>query len=226
RRKLFKHKRVIQHFPALPYTSIAAFMLELAQRPEIAARALEFLILTAARPNEALAARWSEIDLAEATWTLPAERMKSGRQHRVPLSGRPAGGTRMSKSEKYRRLREKAEWLAQLRREVDAESWWEVERQHLLSLRLRSRFRGQCYRQPPEQLAEQGARLLCGIAAIPAQHADMFAYRAAQILSRAGHWARFMDEIKAVTKLPLKEEKPLAEIEKALHRAYDISRIL
>ena len=53
-----------------------------------AARALEFLILTAARTNEVLGARWSEIDFNNAAWTVPAARMKSGREHKVPLSDR------------------------------------------------------------------------------------------------------------------------------------------
>ena len=83
-----KRKPKVTHFAAMPYTAMAAFMVELSQRPEMSARALEFLILTAARPNEVLGARWSEINPAEATWTVPAERMKSNREHRVPLSGR------------------------------------------------------------------------------------------------------------------------------------------
>src|SRR6266568_2891150 len=82
-----KRKRKAQHFAALPYTALPGFMVELRQRQEMSARALEFAILTAARPGEVLGARWSEIDLAEATWTVPGDRMKSGRSHRVPLSG-------------------------------------------------------------------------------------------------------------------------------------------
>jgi len=54
----------------------------------IAARALEFLILTAARTNEVLGACWSEIDIAAAVWTIPAERMKAGREHKVPIGVR------------------------------------------------------------------------------------------------------------------------------------------
>jgi integrase len=83
-----KRKPKVTHFAAMPYTATPAFMVGLRQREEMTARALEFLILTAARPNEVLGARWSEINLAEATWTVPAERMKSNREHRVPLSGR------------------------------------------------------------------------------------------------------------------------------------------
>ena len=82
---LSKVKRV-QHHPALPYTEIGAFMAELRQQAGLAARAMELLILTATRTTEAIAARWSEIDLEQKIWTIPAERIKAGREHRIPLS--------------------------------------------------------------------------------------------------------------------------------------------
>jgi integrase len=88
RNLLPKRKRRVEHFAAMPYPALPAFLSDLRARPEMPARALEFAILTAARPGEVLGARWSEIDLAEATWALPGDRMKSGRPHRVPLSGR------------------------------------------------------------------------------------------------------------------------------------------
>jgi integrase len=74
------------HHPALPWGHIGAFMVALRSREAVAARALEFLILTAARTGEALGARWNEIDIAARTWTVPAVRMKARRAHRVPLS--------------------------------------------------------------------------------------------------------------------------------------------
>ncbi len=74
------------HHAALPFTEIREFMTRLRQRDAIAARALEFAILTAARSGEVLGAKWSEIDVERAMWTLPAVRMKAGREHRVPLS--------------------------------------------------------------------------------------------------------------------------------------------
>ena len=83
-----KRKPKPTHFAAMPYTAVPAFLVELGQRQEMSARALEFLILTASRPGEVLGARWSEIDPAEATWEIPGDRMKGGRPHRVPLSGR------------------------------------------------------------------------------------------------------------------------------------------
>jgi integrase len=73
------------HHAAMPYEDVAAFMGELRQRDAVAARALEFCILTAARSGEVLGLRWSEIDLDKALWTVPAGRMKAGRIHRVPL---------------------------------------------------------------------------------------------------------------------------------------------
>jgi integrase len=78
--------RKVEHHAALPYCEIGAFMPALRERDALAARALEFAILTAARTSEVINARWDEIDLRAKVWTVPAERMKSGREHRVPLS--------------------------------------------------------------------------------------------------------------------------------------------
>jgi integrase len=77
-----------KHHSALPYTDLPAFMAELHKRDSVSARAIEFTILTAARTGEVVGAVWEEIDRKEKTWTIPAERMKSGREHRVPLSDR------------------------------------------------------------------------------------------------------------------------------------------
>jgi integrase len=76
----------VNHHPAMPCTEIPAFMAELRQRGGVAARALEFAILACARTGEAIGARHSEIDFDAATWTVPASRMKGGREHKVPLS--------------------------------------------------------------------------------------------------------------------------------------------
>jgi integrase len=80
--------RDVEHLAALPYPKSPAFLASLRAREAIAARALEFLILTAARTGEVIGARWSEIDLLDKVWTLPAARMKAHREHRVPLSTR------------------------------------------------------------------------------------------------------------------------------------------
>jgi integrase len=76
----------VRHHPALPYIEVGAFMQELRDDAGIASRALEFTILTAARTNEVIQARWPEFDLDLKTWVVPAGRMKSKREHRVPLS--------------------------------------------------------------------------------------------------------------------------------------------
>ena len=76
------------HHAALPYAAAPAFMEDLRGRSATAARALEFTILTVARSGEVLGARWDEIDLKNKLWTVPAVRMKAGREHRVPLSPR------------------------------------------------------------------------------------------------------------------------------------------
>ena len=77
---------VIEHYPAIPWQDVGAFMVELRKREGIGARALEFSILTAARSGEVRGAKWDEIDLAAKLWTVPAERMKANKTHRVPLS--------------------------------------------------------------------------------------------------------------------------------------------
>ncbi|WP_324075209.1 MAG: integrase arm-type DNA-binding domain-containing protein [Erythrobacter sp.] len=76
------------HHKAMPYDAIPAFLKQLQERKAVAALALEFVILTAARTGEVIAAEWCEIDLAKAVWTVPAERMKAGKEHRVPLAPR------------------------------------------------------------------------------------------------------------------------------------------
>jgi integrase len=76
------------HHAAMPYRKVPAFVQSLRQRDATAARALEFLILTAARSGEVLGAGSAEVDFERAIWTVPAARMKAGREHRVPLAPR------------------------------------------------------------------------------------------------------------------------------------------
>lgn len=78
----------VEHHRALPYAEIGDFMTELRAVPTMAAKAMEFQILTCVRPGEACGVQWPEIDLQRATWTIPGDRMKAGKEHRVPLSGR------------------------------------------------------------------------------------------------------------------------------------------
>lgn len=80
------------HHPAMPWADVPGFLAEVRKRDATAARALELTVLTAVRTSEALGARWSEFDLQENVWTIPAERMKGpkgvAREHRVPMSPR------------------------------------------------------------------------------------------------------------------------------------------
>jgi integrase len=76
----------VKHHAALPWAKMPAFMADLRQRDGMAARALEFTVLTAARTGEVIGATWPEIDLSAKLWTVPAGRMKGHREHRVPLS--------------------------------------------------------------------------------------------------------------------------------------------
>ncbi len=75
------------HHAAMAYVDVPAFIARLREIDSVAVLALELTILTAARSGEVLGARWSEIDLAAKVWTVPAERMKATREHRIPLSG-------------------------------------------------------------------------------------------------------------------------------------------
>ncbi|MEW8341498.1 MAG: integrase arm-type DNA-binding domain-containing protein [Candidatus Thiodiazotropha taylori] len=85
---LAKPSRVkkVSHHPAMPYSDVPDFMMELAANGSTSSLALQFLILTATRTSEVLQAKWIEIDLDKGIWTIPAERMKARREHRVPLS--------------------------------------------------------------------------------------------------------------------------------------------
>src|SRR6185369_1051881 len=78
------------HHKAIPYGDIPDFVAKLRKREAVAALALEFAVLTAARTGEVIGATWDEVDLEKAVWTIPAARMKAGREHRVPLSPRAA----------------------------------------------------------------------------------------------------------------------------------------
>ena len=78
----------VEHHAAMPFDDLPTFMSELRAATGVTSRALEFTILTAARTTEALGAQWSEFDLEKKIWTVPALRMKAGKEHRVPLSPR------------------------------------------------------------------------------------------------------------------------------------------
>ena len=78
----------VEHHAAMPFADLPSFMSELRGHSGLTSRALEFVILTATRTTEALGAQWKEFDLERKIWTVPAVRMKAGKEHRVPLSAR------------------------------------------------------------------------------------------------------------------------------------------
>jgi integrase len=80
--------RRVKHHAALPYAELPDFIARLRAHKSVATRALEFTILTAARTGETIGAQWGEVNMSEKVWTVPADRMKAGREHRVPLSTR------------------------------------------------------------------------------------------------------------------------------------------
>ena len=96
-----KKSRRVKHHAALPFRDVGAFMVELRAAEGIAARALELLVLSATRTTETVAARWPEFDLDAATWVIPPERVKTHKEHRVPLS---AQAVRLMRSLQQRRI--------------------------------------------------------------------------------------------------------------------------
>lgn len=88
--KLLPRRKKLQrgHHPAMPYRDVPAFIAELRQREAVSALALEFLILCASRTGEVIGAKWPEVDRKAKIWTIPPERMKAGKEHRVPLTER------------------------------------------------------------------------------------------------------------------------------------------
>ncbi|MDB3998655.1 site-specific integrase [Litorivicinus sp.] len=80
--------RTVKHQPSMPYQDVPAFVADLRQREALSARLLEFVILTACRQSEARLAVHDEIDRVNRIWTIPASRMKTNREHRVPLTNR------------------------------------------------------------------------------------------------------------------------------------------
>jgi integrase len=81
-------KNNVRHHPALPYGEVPAFMNALCERDAVAARALEFTILTAARTVDTLGATWKEVNLIAKTWIIPKERMQADIEHKIPLCDR------------------------------------------------------------------------------------------------------------------------------------------
>ena len=90
----------VEHHPAVPYVQINQFVNELRQQGGTAPLALEFMLLTAARTGEVVGAKWNEVDIQNKVWTIPAIRMKAGKEHRIPLSNRTIEILRVLQSKK------------------------------------------------------------------------------------------------------------------------------
>jgi integrase len=134
----------VKHLAAMPYARVGAFLAELRARSGLAARALEFTILTATRSGEVLGARWSEIDFKSRVWTVPAERTKGHREHRVPLSPRAL--------EILRALPRSGERVFQMSRTA----MWDEVPEGVTVHGFRSSFRDWCAEQTnfPREIAE------------------------------------------------------------------------
>ncbi len=100
--------RQVQHFQALPARAVPAFMKRLALQHGVSALALRFLILTVARSGEVRGARWSEIDFDQVVWTIPAERMKARREHRVPLG---LGALKVLEEAQVSKTLKRSDWI-------------------------------------------------------------------------------------------------------------------
>jgi integrase len=90
----------VEHYAAIPYRQINEFVTALRKEGGSAPFALEFMLLTAARTGEVVAAKWDEVDFDGQVWTVPASRMKSGKEHRIPLSTRALAILRLMKAGK------------------------------------------------------------------------------------------------------------------------------
>jgi len=183
----------VEHHAALPYTDVPAFVVKLRQQEGMAARALEFLILTAARTGEVIGAQWPEINLREKLWTIPAERMKAGKEHRVPLSPRAVDileAVRPDPSEAYgyvfpsnkaKKALSNMAFLMLLRR---------MERTDMTAHGLRSSFRDWCAERTnfPNEVAEMALAHSVGNKVEAAyRRGDLYGKRQ-KLMS---HWATF-----------------------------------
>jgi integrase len=182
-----------EHYSALPYAEVPAFLALLRKQEGTAARALEFAILAAARTGEVLGARWDEIDEGAKVWTIPAERMKGNREHRVPLS--PAA---LALIKRLKASREGAYVFAgnqtpaladvALRRVLER-----MGRTDITTHGFRSSFRDWCAEATnyPREIAE------AALAHVTGSNVER-AYRRTDLLERRRHlmeaWAKFCDK--------------------------------
>lgn len=183
--------RRIKHYAALPYGEISGFMVRLRGQDGVAARALEFLILTAARTGEVIGARYDEI--SEGVWTIPGERMKVGREHRVPLSSpalaiiaamqREYGGEYLFPGGDLKRPLSNMAMLALLKR---------MKRDDLTAHGFRSTFRdwaSECTNHPPDVVEMALAHTINNKVEAAYRRGDLFNKRVALMTD----WAAFCE---------------------------------
>jgi integrase len=201
----------VEHHAALPWSEMAKFLSELRQQKGTASRALEFTILTAVRTSEAAGAAWGEIDLAARIWTVPAERMKSAKEHRVPLSDaatsvlnemRPPGASLTSgyvfPGGKLGKPLSNAAMMAVLKR---------MKRDDLTVHGFRSSFRDWCAEATsyPRELAEAAlAHVLADKVEAAYRRGDMLAKRAALMED----WATFCEGRRKPSEASVAAESP------------------
>jgi len=200
-----KHTKLkkVTHHAALPWREMGWFMADLRQHDGIAARSLEFTILTATRTGEAINTRWDEIDPGARTWTVPTERMKAKREHRVPLSHQavallqalPRTGEHVFPGMKHGRPISNMAMLVLLRR---------MECGALTVHGFRSTFRDWCAEATnyPRELAESAlAHVLTNKVEAAYQRGDLFAKRAKLMQA----WADWCDRREATEVTPMRK---------------------
>lgn len=195
--------QTVKHHAALPFAELPRFLDSLRLQDGVSAKALEFAILTAARTGEVLGACWQEIDLATGIWTIPAKRMKAGREHRVPLSAqarsmlealRPqecSGGDLVFPGQRTGKLLSNMAFLMLLRR---------MRQDGITAHGFRSTFRDWVSEATnfPSELAERAlAHTLADKTEAAYARGDLFEKRRALMDA----WAAYGDRVGTVTKL-------------------------
>jgi integrase len=178
----------VEHHGALPYHDLPAFMAALRQRGGLAARALEFTILTATRTGEVIGATWPEVDFQGRLWTIPANRMKAGREHRVPLADVALAVLGQLQRDRERLFPVSNMAMAMVLRRMD--------RTELTVHGFRSTFSDWCAEQTntPSEVREMGLAHIVGDKVEAAyRRGDMFAKR--RQLAEA--WARYCESPKS-----------------------------
>jgi integrase len=178
----------VEHHAALPYHDLPAFMAALRQPGGLAARALEFTVLTAARTGEVIGATWPEIDFQGRLWTIPANRMKAGREHRVPLTDAALAVLGQLRRDRQRLFPVSNMAMAMVLRRMD--------RTELTVHGFRSTFSDWCAEQTntPSEVREMALAHIVGDKVEAAyRRGDMFAKR--RQLAEA--WARYCESAKS-----------------------------